>query len=378
MKKFIVCSLLIAATILLGFHQDVRAASLFGKVIEVNDGDVITIYNLNRPVKVRLLGVDAPEPGQPFAEVAKQHLKDLVLDKLVTVEYSGLGANTAIVGRVLLDRVDICAQMIRDGAAWFDVNNNSRLTDADRQIYSQSEVAARSEKRGLWQSGDAISPWEFVNAQMARRSAAASTTNSSVTKRTARPGGQLSSESLLGSAFGRTRSSDPRASLASPVAREWRHFQPAGANFSVIIPSDGFQGTETILFRDKPIDFHSHVSRDGWTMYAVMWATGPYLGETDELAITLALAGILKGLGRGYDSVGDGHVFKCDPKSQRNVSSNGYSGQEFDLTGCTMPGFARVYTKVVGDDREIIMGVSFFNQPDPNTQRFLKSFKVGL
>jgi micrococcal nuclease len=378
MKRFVVCSLLLAATILLGFHKDVRAASLFGKVIEVNDGDVITIFNLNRPVKVKLLGVDAPEPGQAFAEVAKQHLKDLVLAKLVTVEYSGLAANGSIFGRVTVDNVDICAQMIRDGAAWFDVHNNSRLTDMDRQIYSQSEVAARSEKRGLWQSGEAIAPWEFVNARNARLTAAQSTPNGSVPKRAARPAGQLSSESLLGTALNRSSSSSSRANLASPVAREWRQFQPAGTNFSVIIPSEGLQASETILSGDTPIDVHSHIARDGWTMYAVMWATGPYRGETDELATIQVLAGILKGLGRGYDSVGDGHVFKCDPKSERNVSENGYHGQEFDLTRCTMPGLARIYTKVVGDDRQFIMGVTFFMQPDPNTQRFLKSFKVGL
>jgi micrococcal nuclease len=377
MKRFIVCSLLLAATILLGVRHDVRAASLFGKVIEVSDGDIITIFNLNRPVKVKLLGVDAPETGQPFAEVARQHLKDLVLDKLVTVEYSGLASNGSIVGRVTLDNVDICAQMIRDGAAWFDVHNNSRLTDLDRQIYAQSEVAARSEKRGLWQSGDAISPWEFVNAQKARLAVAATTTSASLPKRPARPSGQLSSESLLGSTL-RTSSSNSKANLASPVAREWRQFQPAGANFSVIIPSEGFQGSETILSGDTPIDVHSHIARDGWTMYAVMWATGPYRGETDELATIQVLAGILKGLGRGYDSVGDGHVFKCDPRSQRNVSANGYHGKEFDLTACTMPGFARIYTRVIGDDRQFIMGVTFFMQPDPNTQRFLKSFKVGL
>ena len=55
--------------------------------------------------------------------------------------------------------------MIRDGAAWFDVHNNTRLTDMDRQIYSQSEVAARGEKRGVWQSEKAIAPWEFTRLQ---------------------------------------------------------------------------------------------------------------------------------------------------------------------------------------------------------------------
>ena len=57
----------------------VNAASLFGKVIEVNSGDVITIFNLNRPVRVKLLGVDAPEMDQAFGDVAKKHLSDLVL-----------------------------------------------------------------------------------------------------------------------------------------------------------------------------------------------------------------------------------------------------------------------------------------------------------
>jgi len=363
---------------LLGFRQDVRAASLFGKVIEVTDGDSITVFNMNRPVKVRLMGIDAPEPGQPFAEVAKQHLKDLVLDKLVTVEYSGLGANNSVVGRVSVDGADICAQMIRDGVAWFDVNNISRLTDIDRQIYSQSEQAARSEKRGLWQSTDATAPWEFLKVQAVRRASAPSPTKGSITKRPSSPDAQLSSESLLGSEFARTNSSASRVSLASPMEREWRQFRPAGANFSVVIPSEGMQSIETILFRDKPIDFHSYIARDGWTMYAVIWATGPLLGETDDTATKFALAGILNGLGRGYDSVAGRQKFKCDVKSERDVSGNGYSGQEFDLTGCTVPGLARVYTKVTGNDRQLIIGVTFFMQPDPKTQRFLKSFNVGL
>ena len=72
----------------------VRGASLFGKVIEVNSGDVITISNLNRPVRVRLLGVDAPEMDQAFGDVAKKHLADLIYDKSVLVEYAGISGDT--------------------------------------------------------------------------------------------------------------------------------------------------------------------------------------------------------------------------------------------------------------------------------------------
>src|SRR4026209_413363 len=73
----------------------VNAASLYGKVIDFNSGDVITISNLNRPVRVKLLGVDAPEMSQAFGDVAKKHLADLILDKSVLVEYSGIAADNS-------------------------------------------------------------------------------------------------------------------------------------------------------------------------------------------------------------------------------------------------------------------------------------------
>src|ERR1044071_2985986 len=141
-----------------------NASSLYGKVIEVNSGDVITIFNLNRPVRVKLLGVAAPELNQAFGDVARKHLSDLVFDKAVVVDYSGIAADQSLTGRVLLNDADIGAQMIRDGAAWFDPNNMDRLSATDREVYQQSEEAARSEKRGLWQQANPTAPWEFVKA----------------------------------------------------------------------------------------------------------------------------------------------------------------------------------------------------------------------
>src|SRR6476660_8270788 len=93
------------------FIQQARAATLTGKVIEVNDGDEITIFNMNRPVRIRLVGIDAPEKDQAFGDVAKQHLTDLVFDKFVFVEYTGIGERTDLIGRVLLNGADINAQM---------------------------------------------------------------------------------------------------------------------------------------------------------------------------------------------------------------------------------------------------------------------------
>src|SRR5690349_7811203 len=123
MKKY-----LLTLGIIISCFISADAASLFGKVIEVNSGDEITIYNLNRPVRVKLMGVDAPEMDQAFGDVAKKHLADLVFEKSVLVEYAGITADSSLTGRVLLNDADIGAQMIRDGAAWFDPSDGNQLS----------------------------------------------------------------------------------------------------------------------------------------------------------------------------------------------------------------------------------------------------------
>src|SRR6185503_20972937 len=94
--------------------QQVKGAAISGKVVEVNEGDEITIFNLNRNVRIKLMAIDAPEKDQAFGAAARQHLFDLVHDKLVSVEYWGVGQHNILIGRVLSGGNDICAQMIRD------------------------------------------------------------------------------------------------------------------------------------------------------------------------------------------------------------------------------------------------------------------------
>src|SRR5882762_5089587 len=90
------------------------ASSLQGKVSEVVDGESIAVISQNHPVKVRLVGVAAPEKSQSFASVARQHLADLILNKYVVVRVSSL-RDGLLVGQVQLGDMDVCAQMLRDG-----------------------------------------------------------------------------------------------------------------------------------------------------------------------------------------------------------------------------------------------------------------------
>jgi uncharacterized repeat protein (TIGR01451 family) len=155
----------IASVCLLGlfvcFGSVAKAASMYGKVIEVVDGDSIVIESFNRPVKIELMGIDAPELKQNYGDVARQHLLDLVFNKTVTVEYFGLGEDGSIPGKVFLDKMDVAAQMVRDGVAWYDKSNANRLSETERQIYADSEQAARNERRGIWQESKPLAPWEF-------------------------------------------------------------------------------------------------------------------------------------------------------------------------------------------------------------------------
>ena len=76
---------LIALSALL-LSLNLAAAEIIGKVIAVSDGDTITVLAPgNRPTKVRLAGIDAPERNQPFGQKSRQHLADLVFGKEVRV-----------------------------------------------------------------------------------------------------------------------------------------------------------------------------------------------------------------------------------------------------------------------------------------------------
>ena len=378
-------------TLLGVFVPSVRAASLFGKVIEVNSGDVITISNLNRPVRVRLLGVDAPEMDQTFGDVAKKHLTDLVYDKSVLVEYSGISADSSLNGRVLLNNADIGAQMIRDGAAWVDVNNVNRLSVSDRQIYQQSELAARSERRGLWQAEKPTAPWEFVKAQAPGPNAVASVpATPSAKPKESRPRPELTSLSLMT----RNVAAAPAAqtpgvtdadlawALPSSVRKNWEPLRPEGENFSALVPEGGAKRTIPVPSGSETVDTHVYMARDGETIFSIMWMTGPTEGETDRDVLTYSMRRYLEGVGEGFEargkSVGRPVAFSCELENEKDISKSGYTGSEFNLSSCTVPGYLRVFTKVVNNKRQMYVASAFYMTEDANVMRFMKSFTVGF
>ena len=148
--------------LLLSLQLFAQADVLVGRVIGISDGDTITVLDANKTEhKVRLMGIDAPEKSQAFGAASKQALSNYIYQKEVTVDYKKLDKYKRIVGKVILDKQDICLAMISDGMAWHYKDYEKEQSKTDRDLYSQAEIKARNEKRGLWQDNKAIQPSAF-------------------------------------------------------------------------------------------------------------------------------------------------------------------------------------------------------------------------
>lgn len=139
------------------------ASLLRALVAEVPDGASLVVVSSNRKLVVVLKGVQVPRDPRE-AEQARQHLAALALGREVTVEYTGLRGQS-IYGRVLRDGMDLGLQLVRDGAARYDGSADNTLSAGDRQLYAESERAARNERRGVWQAAEksaAAAPSQFA------------------------------------------------------------------------------------------------------------------------------------------------------------------------------------------------------------------------
>ncbi|EHW7386079.1 thermonuclease family protein [Escherichia coli] len=148
-------------------------AELRGEVVRIIDGDTIDVLVDKRPVRVRLVDIDAPEKRQAFGERARQALADMVFRRPVLV----VEKNTDRFGRTLgvlftkqCEPVNTCreinvnARMVHAGMAWA-YRFHERPTDAEMFAIEQD---ARRARRGLWSDTKAVEPWKW-RRDVARR-----------------------------------------------------------------------------------------------------------------------------------------------------------------------------------------------------------------
>jgi len=263
------------------------------------------------------------------------------------------------------------------------------LTATDREVYQQSEQAARSERRGLWQDENPIAPWEFVKAVAFRRNpVTASNSVAPVNKpRPDRAPSELTNLTLIASRLGaaapqptRSLSSSDLAGIISPAERgNWKVLRPAGQNFSALVPEEGELKTIPVPGGDRNLPAHVYRGADGWSSFGVLWLKAPTYGEADVDAIKHSLSSFLKGFGQSYElhkKAGQHPTFSCELQNEKEISMGGFTGLEFDLTSCTIPARARVFTRTIDNERQMYLATVFYLEEDDNVTRFMNSFTI--
>jgi len=122
------------------------AAHLSGTVREVVDGDTFTLAG---GLRVRLIGINAPETGQPYATEAKAELERLVLNQTVSLESDV--SETDAYGRLLkyayVSYIFVNKELVRLGLA----DSVAYAPDTAHQAdLDAAELEARAQGRGMW------------------------------------------------------------------------------------------------------------------------------------------------------------------------------------------------------------------------------------
>ena len=139
---------------------------LEARSIRVQDGDsFIARTSDGKSLTIRLSGIDAPERSQPLADRARENLQFLLEDRPLQVRVSKYDTYDRAVAQVFSlgdgAPVDVGLAQLQGGLAWFFRRYRNDLPAESQDSYARAEQAARTARRGMWQSGEAEPPWEF-------------------------------------------------------------------------------------------------------------------------------------------------------------------------------------------------------------------------
>ncbi len=147
---------------LLALAGAAQAERIEGVVTRVSDGDTVWLRPAAtpdaprpRPIKLRLLGIDAPERCQRGGAEATAALKARVLGQAVAADRKALDDYGRALVVLRLDGEDVGAWLVAQGHAW----NYAGRDGAGR--YAAQERQARAARRGVFADAAAVEPRLF-------------------------------------------------------------------------------------------------------------------------------------------------------------------------------------------------------------------------
>ena len=131
-------------------------------VTKVYDGNTVKVIGQGKTLRVRLVGIDAPEQGQPYYTRSGSHLADLLLERTVTIHGFGTDPYDRLLGEVFLADINVNIEMLRAGLV--EVYQGEIPKKLDINPYIEAEQEARNAEAGMWILGT-----RYVSPRLWRR-----------------------------------------------------------------------------------------------------------------------------------------------------------------------------------------------------------------
>lgn len=126
------------------------------RVDTVHDGDTVTCRDPEgKAWKIRLLGIDAPEFGQPYGEASRRALAAKLADGTVRVAGKARDQHGRLLGTLWIGDRDLNRELVAEGMAWAFGGFSP-----DEALLA-AEAEARRARRGLWSDPEPMSPGQW-------------------------------------------------------------------------------------------------------------------------------------------------------------------------------------------------------------------------
>lgn len=142
------------------FLQGASQEILTGTAINIYDGDTFTLLTGDEKIKIRIVGIDAPEAKQEYGLISRDYARDLLDGKRVTVYLEPGETYGRKLGIVITeDGKHFNYEMVANGYAWwYDYYSSDKFLEA-------AQEKAKAKKKGLWSLDSPKAPWIWRQEQ---------------------------------------------------------------------------------------------------------------------------------------------------------------------------------------------------------------------
>lgn len=140
--------------------RDAASAKLKGKLARAWGGDNFEVGQKQQLHYLCLVGVDCPEPGQPYFNESRDHLVNTCSNREIEFEILYYDELKREIGHAWVTnadgkRVNLAIDLLSRGLGWYE---GSDFEGSDR--YRATMESARKKKLGLWIQPNPMPPWE--------------------------------------------------------------------------------------------------------------------------------------------------------------------------------------------------------------------------